>query len=657
LKSLLTILSGTALFGAMLLYAPRQAESCGPWFPNHILATSQWETAPASDFRRDLINLGLLPSAAKDQEVEYASDSKTFDLADLTEALGVSSEGKSALLKKYGELRDKVEAIGSPHADQGLNPVDEPQELPSDVHQEIESLAAEGLPAEFARYLQGALRWKKGETAEAMKDWQAVLDLPAMERKHKSTWAAYMLGEALKFADADKAWVQYETVKRLAAAGFKDSASLAHAALGWQGYIALARLDYLKAIDCYLKQNGRGNSIESLRITAAKALDKGSAKDLAMLAADLKARRMITASLTAGGPKFVAGAEEAITVDRLGRWLEALKSADAKDEPLAERIALAAYQQGDMELARSWAELSKQSLASQWILAKLALYDGDVEQAAEILGPLAKKFPKLKDQEAPPGTFADALSLPTDNVSSTAGGKQVWAERGVVELSRKNFVEALDAFMQAGFWVDAAYVAERVLTVDELRTYVDQNSGRLADSSEEDFTQLKGLLASRLMRSREVLAAESYVAPEWKAVHKELTGHLTAGYNSETPREERGEHLLEAAKIIRQHGMELMGSILEPDWTLSGGSYDWGEYSSDRAGWQDILAPSEEEIHRVAASQLPFSRRFHYRFVAAELAWIASKFMPNIDDRTARMLCLAGTWLKYQDPIYAVRFY
>ena len=49
------------------------------------------------------------------------------------------------------------------------------------------------------------------------------------------------------------------------------------------------------------------------------------------------------------------------------------------------------------------------------------------------------------------------------------------AELGVLKLSRGEFAQALDALLRSGFWQDAAYVAERVLTTDELKTYVDQN--------------------------------------------------------------------------------------------------------------------------------------------------------------------------------------
>ena len=49
--------------------------------------------------------------------------------------------------------------------------------------------------------------------------------------------------------------------------------------------------------------------------------------------------------------------------------------------------------------------------------------------------------------------------------------------------------------------------------------------------------------------------------------------------------------------------------------------------------------------------------RFHYRYTAASLAWEAARLMPNNSDDTARVLCIAGSWLKHRDPQAADLFY
>src|SRR5205823_3426596 len=49
--------------------------------------------------------------------------------------------------------------------------------------------------------------------------------------------------------------------------------------------------------------------------------------------------------------------------------------------------------------------------------------------------------------------------------------------------------------------------------------------------------------------------------------------------------------------------------------------------------------------------------RFHYRYQAAFLALDAAKLLPDNSDETARILCIAGSWLKNRDPQTADLFY
>ena len=104
---------------------------------------------------------------------------------------------------------------------------------------------------------------------------------------------------------------------------------------------------------------------------------------------------------------------------------------------------------------------------------KLALRQGDSVQAAQAYARAAAAFPR-----------ADG-SLDADSAG------RMRAEQGVLTLSRGQYVEALDQLLRAGgpldatrpaeeegwpmtpYWNDAAYVAERVLTLDELKQYVD----------------------------------------------------------------------------------------------------------------------------------------------------------------------------------------
>ena len=99
---------------------------------------------------------------------------------------------------------------------------------------------------------------------------------------------------------------------------------------------------------------------------------------------------------------------------------------------------------------------------------------------------------------------------------------------------------------------------------------------------------------------------------------------------------------------------------MEPDWNAGGeGNYELDPVTGVRgAGTRARLtASSADERRRVGQSAVTPDKRWHYRYLAAELAWQAAGLLPNESDETARLLCEAGSWLKARDPRAANRFY
>jgi hypothetical protein len=70
-----------------------------------------------------------------------------------------------------------------------------------------------------------------------------------------------------------------------------------------------------------------------------------------------------------------------------------------------------------------------------------------------------------------------------------------------------------------------------------------------------------------------------------------------------------------------------------------------------------LLRPTPDELRRAIAQAVEPPVRFHYRYLAADLAWEAAQLMPDNSDDTARVLCVAGSWLKNRDPKAADKFY
>ena len=280
-------------------------------------------------------------------------------------------------------------------------------------------------------------------------------------------------------------------------------------------------------------------------------------------------------------------------------------------------------------------------------------------------------FPATDNEtnDAKPTGLQDALRL--DGATYTAGfvsmRAETLAEAGVLRLTRREYAEALDALLHAGFWMDAAYVAERVLSVEELKNYVDQNwsspsTETNSSATDREFRVNEGeairyLLGRRLARSGEWQAAHAYYPHELLTNYDALVGALGAAMNPETPKDDRIEALLTASGITRLHGLELLGYEVEPDWAISpdyGGNFDLTVIRRDEANALLVRA-SNDELER--ASRGLDARRFHYRYEAAALAMEAAKLMPDNTDEKAIVLCMAGSWLKARDPEAADVYY
>ena len=295
-----------------------------------------------------------------------------------------------------------------------------------------------------------------------------------------------------------------------------------------------------------------------------------------------------------------------------------------------------------------------------------------------LTGQLAPAFPI-----EPPGTnriasaqFKDCLFIEAEDSDEEPipAERQVLGELGVLRLARREYVQALDALLNAGFWMDAAYVAERVLTTDELKTYVDRYwppvpPEQVAEENEKYGaseispallrTQIRYLLARRLMREFRGDEARDYYPPEWMPQYLALVQALRAGWDEALPADQRAQELFQAAIILRTNGMELIGTEVEPDWHVHDGNYEEGVTVASRATNEAaiVLVASEDEVSRATQHNPDPERRFHYRYQAATLAWEAAKLMPDNSDDTARVLCTAGSWLKNRDPQAADIFY
>lgn len=425
--------------------------------------------------------------------------------------------------------------------------------------------------------------------------------------------AAYREARTLLGIDDAKASDTFRRVRQLLAKCPSQDHGLGAASIGWEARAELNMGHVTRAAELYVEHYATGDATapQSLQIVCGKLL-ASDVETLASVALHPELRRVVTLYLAARGGPFrdTPSRETALA------WLAAIERVDTANLECADLLAWAAYQAGDYESARRWtARAPQQSAATAWIRSKLLLRQGRQEEAAAVLAQAVREFPAASDWP---------VATKYESYDQVPAFDAVRGELASLRFDQGDAVDALDLFLRAGFWTDAAHVAERVLSIEALQAYAEGT----------DDPRLRHLLGRRLVRLARYDDARK---PMPEALRPKLD-ELAAALVRHDP-----ESLWQAAQIVRWHGMELMGTELAPDWFIHEGSFDWG-------------FDDEGKLTPPAADVQPM-RRFHYRYKAADLAWEAAAGMPDGSEATARVLCEAGTWLKTRDPQAADRFY
>jgi len=655
-------INAAVFLAAVILMFVGNSFACGPFSPNNLLDAVDQAVlqSPVASFVGELERMKLAPLktravqlAAGQKFYEQSSEVEMSDLAAALKRQKISSEQVVVIMQSHLAERMKLNAFlkarnewehfhpfpgyicdtNGYHLTLNTNP---PPEFPAVA-------VTPGLPREFVLYFQGAVAWQKHEGWTPCESWQRLLELPAAERHFKSTWAAFMLGkyhESLTNDWSDKEAIKYfEQVCALAKNGFADSSGLAVASIGEEARIYLRQKNYERALELYLAQfaAGDGGAVESLRFTAARAVAETNSTpaQLKALALNARTRRVITAYLISRNPYVDRHAAETIPeakqfFNRTTAWLAAVESAKVKDVESASQFALAAYQAAEMGFAQRWISRAGDEPVAQWLQAKLFLRAGKIAEAAKLLANLSRTFPQELRGTNAPASFAQNLSVTINEAwdETIPTGRQAFGELGVLHLARREYAEALDALLRSGYWMDAAYVAERVLTTEELKNYVDRAwpaiTGQDGTEIKSDFpsgqpfkprAEIRCLLARRLARETGRRDAQSYFPTNYAAAYGRLLFNLGNGRDEKLPAESRAKFLFAAAVMLRTNGMELFGTELEPDWAIYGGGYEGGvtwrfRTNSAQVFQAKINLASTNEIERAASRHVEPEKDF-----------------------------------------------
>ncbi|MDA7644743.1 hypothetical protein N9B57_02960 [Verrucomicrobia bacterium] len=645
--------------------------ACGPLFSTRLLTqgTKALLTAPLSIFTQSLSQINTttrVPKAAPPKTTR-SDQTSTASLKDLRSALEKSRFEKEIQERIYRDFERERNKITRYLAEmltwtqqRRWNPA-----LPVPVFPTIQPV--QDLLTEFHYYFSGAVAYHKGDFSLASDHWKELLKLPPEKRKYRSTWATYMLGKLAMESTPEMANERFKNTRILVKKGFKDSLGLASSSLGWEARTHLKQGNFERALELYLDQHHGGvpSATASIR-KVIQTLFEQTDFPLDSMAINVRTRQVIGSYFVS--PHF--SAERMNSREILARWNKVLETNQVSDPVLAEAMVLSLYRLGQYEAARRWTKrASPESLMSRWILAKLELREGHTEQAIEIYSSLVRQLLLADEQDRFPRFFIDRgeYGLFRSPVQS-----QIQGENGLIQLSQQDYAQALHSLMHSGSWLDAAHVAERVLTIGELKKYVDQNwpanerkepppyqtySHEL--SKESLRAKIRSLLGRRLLRIHRWQESISYLNQPYQSQARRVGTSIDFGRQLTNVKKDRAQALWTAALILRYDGIELLATEAEPDWQIYGANFQRSPLSKarlDTKRWPE-MAPSQNERHRIEQSSLAIPKRFHYRYVAAELAREAATLMPNETPETARILCQAGTWLKITDPKAADRFY
>ncbi|HLD68233.1 MAG TPA: hypothetical protein VJA19_19605, partial [Pseudomonas sp.] len=600
------------------------AQACGPNFPLRLLndRSNTLNELPEGSFSVEINRLGQsiqgLPQAGEATISPYwdSNNEQYLDARVAVEKQQLSAE-QFSLISQLRALNDvrQVEIQGAP------------------------------LPTELRLYTAGAVAFAQADHDLAIEYFQRVLALPATERPLRSTWAAYSLGrlhaarslfegvpagaahdelEAKRFMQENAATARqrFQQARQLAIEGFSDPLELGIASLGEEARVDLNQDDWSSAIHLYATQFRKGSSTgySSLRQLAWTLTSKSDA-ELFPLLANLEIQQLLTAQLFSQLDDYDPHGKQS------RRLLGLLQRAEPIHPELADRLAALAYQQGDYAGARRLLAQAADNGLAWWLRAKLALQEGNKDAAANAYAKAAKAFPEEEDWGSRSNDNGDYETL---KPRCRIGG-----EIAILALERGDYLDAFEQLYRSGdiYWHDAAEVAERVLSSDELKAYIDTKvvAAPLPKPGQTQYywerplaSRTRELLGRRLLREGRYSEAVSYFASsELQAAARQYGAAREQAEDAWTAIG-RAEGYYHAAKLAREQGMELLGYELGPDEAWSGGSF--GSDFGKPVLAADLLTSAEARLQNATAAQP--NRRYHYRYLAADLASQAADLLP-----------------------------
>lgn len=617
-----------------LLFADR-GDACGPDFaPSLFFFGSEGERVyrpfsldaeltRAAEAARPELGLPARPETVR----------KDVEAVELREAL--TARGLSA--RRIDEIVDET-ALYRPEVDlpKGLEPTLWEQITYVFGKREPGTRPAE-LPREFALYFDGLnAMFTQEDDAPALETWAKLLALPRGERLYRTTWAHYMRGNVLAGSgDAAGAIREYELLRAAAKDGFRDGLGLAASSFRREYEVAKHAKRPVAAFAALSRAKISGYTVDRTTMRSAffAMLRAESHDDDAVLAApDVAA--MVNAFILGEDRDDMARFDEKLAA----RWFARV---DGKVTG-AERLAWGAYWLGKIDEAKRWlARADRETALAQWVSSRLEAREGDLAKSLALARQAIARWES--DNKYVPYT------LPPEQIY------RLWTwQAGQLAANRGETMVAIDLLMRGDHWVDAAFLAERVAPLGELKTFcaaLPTPPPRVPKADEyppeghvapQDLpAAMRLVLARRLFREKQdEEQALAWFPPGLAPAAKDYVG-LRRKASAEKDPAKRAELLFQIAQVERHNGLELLGTETTPDWAAYSGNYEH----------------EAKPVLGMIKVPLPFETRFHYRNVAAAHAQEAAALLPSKSARRCEMLGTAGRWLKDRHKDQAQRLY
>ncbi|AHG20477.1 hypothetical protein Z042_13190 [Chania multitudinisentens RB-25] len=543
--------------------------------------------------------------------------------------------------------------------------------------EEANAVDTQGLPEAARLYTLGAVAFA-AEDPRATEYFQQVLDLPAAEQGDWRLRALYSLGriemddrgtpentygstapavQHPEKAQLDKAITTFQQVIDQVKSGAADPDQLALSSLGQQARIHLWQGEIAQAARLYAQQAAQGDSDGSLSLqyVSSYLINPEHLNALKQAIHDPLVQQLVTIELFARSSNLQmsdgTGESAKQSIERILTLLnESVESGFAGSD----RLAALAYRSGQYPMAASLLKNAGDSGLAWWLRAKMALRDGNVEVATAAYAKAAAAFPTDEDWgQQRDDDYVPEVIMPDCRIAG---------EQAILALNRGDYLQAMELMYRGkdNYWADIADIAERVLTIDELKSFVDKHAPAVplqpAKPGEYNYqqrqrSQLRELLARRMMRAGRYQEAVNYFdLPDSRQAAQEFIAQLKAAQDKAGSKEVRAKAYYQAAVLLREQGLEFTGYEMTPDYAIYGAGYSYLGDAFDTRDLQHKSWISAAEAARAAKSLPAVDDRFlHYRWQAVALAKKAADLLPAKSQAYAAVLCNAASWVIARD--------